>query len=228
MAIDRPAGRPVGLTRELMAMRAAQELRPGMAVNLGIGLPTLVSSYLPEGLDILFQAENGILGYGEILSDGKFDQDLINAGGQPITLVPGASFFDSAASFAMIRGGHIDIAILGGLQVSERGDLANCFEPKRGRGSVRGAMDLAAGAARLIVVMEHTTRDGAPRILRECAYPLTAEACVDLIVTDLAVIEVTPGGLVLREVAPGVEAAQVAALTEAPLTYSRELREMAL
>ena len=228
MAIDRPAGRPVGLTRELMAMRAAQELRPGMAVNLGIGLPTLVSSYLPEGLDILFQAENGILGYGEILSDGKFDQDLINAGGQPITLVPGASFFDSAASFAMIRGGHIDIAILGGLQVSERGDLANWFVPERGGGSVGGAMDLAVGAARLIVVMEHTTRDGAPRILRECAYPLTAEACVDLIVTDLAVIEVTPGGLVLREVAPGVEAAQVAALTEAPLTYSRELREMAL
>ena len=218
----------MGLTRELMAMRAAQELRPGMAVNLGIGLPTLVSSYLPEGLDILFQAENGILGYGEILSDGKFDQDLINAGGQPITLVPGASFFDSAASFAMIRGGHIDIAILGGLQVSERGDLANWFVPERGGGSVGGAMDLAVGAARLIVVMEHTTRDGAPRILRECAYPLTAEACVDLIVTDLAVIEVTPGGLVLREVAPGVEAAQVAALTEAPLTYSRELREMAL
>ena len=228
MAIDRPAGRPVGLTRELMAMRAAQELRPGMAVNLGIGLPTLVSSYLPEGLDILFQAENGILGYGEILSDGKFDQDLINAGGQPITLVPGASFFDSAASFAMIRGGHIDIAILGGLQVSERGDLANWFVPERGGGSVGGAMDLAVGAARLIVVMEHTTRDGAPRILRECAYPLTAEACVDLIVTDLAVIEVTPGGLVLHEVAPGVEPAQVAALTEAPLTHSRELREMAL
>lgn len=220
--------RPVGLTRELMAMRAAQELRPGMAVNLGIGLPTQVSSFLPAGMDILFQAENGILGYGEIRSDGAFDQDLINAGGQPITLVPGASFFDSAASFAMIRGGHIDVAILGGLQVSERGDLANWFVPERGGGSVGGAMDLAAGAARLIVLMEHTTRDGAPRILRECAYPLTAEACVDLIVTDLAVIEVTPGGLVLREVAPGVEASQVAALTDAPLTFSRDLREMAL
>ncbi len=228
MGVDPAMGRPRGLTRELMAMRAAQELRPGMAVNLGIGLPTLVSSYLPDGLDILLQAENGILGYGRILSDGEFDQDLINAGGQPITLVPGASFFDSAASFAMIRGGHIDIAILGGLQVSERGDLANWFVPERGGGSVGGAMDLAAGAARLIVVMEHTTRDGAPRILRECAYPLTAERCVDLIVTDLAVIEVTPGGLVLCEVAPGVEAAQVASLTEAPLTYSRDLREMSL
>jgi len=220
--------RPVGLSRELMAMRAAQELQPGMAVNLGIGLPTLVSDFLPDGMNILFQAENGILGYAQILKDGWFDQDLINAGGQPITLVPGASFFDSAASFAMIRGGHIDVAILGGLQVSERGDLANWFVPDRGGGSVGGAMNLAAGARRLIVVMEHTTREGAPRILRECIYPLTAQACVDLVVTDLAVIEVTGSGLVLREVAPGVQAAQVMALTEAPLTLARDLREMAL
>ncbi len=221
-------GRPVGLTRELMAMRVAQELRPGMAVNLGIGLPTLVSDFLPDGTNILFQAENGVLGYAQILKDGQFDQDLINAGGQPITLVPGASFFDSAASFAMIRGGHIDVAVLGGLQVSERGDLANWFVPERGGGSVGGAMDLAAGARRVIVVMEHATREGAPRILRECAYPLTAQACVDLVVTDLAVIGVTEAGLVLREVAPGVDPAEVAALTEAPLTLAGDLRKMAL
>ncbi|MEX2375230.1 MAG: 3-oxoacid CoA-transferase subunit B [Dehalococcoidia bacterium] len=220
--------RPTGLTRELMTMRVAQELRPGMAVNLGIGLPTLTASFLPEGVAVLFQAENGILGYGGVLTDGDYDQDLINAGGQPVTLLPGASFFDSAASFAMIRGGHIDVAVLGGLQVSERGDLANWFVPERGGGSVGGAMDLAAGARRLIVVMEHTTREGAPRILSECTYPLTAQSCVDLIVTDLAVIEVTPDGLRLLEVAPGVTPAAVQAFTDAPLQYVGEVREISL
>jgi len=220
--------RPSGLTRELMAMRVAQELRPGMAVNLGIGLPTLTASFLPPDVPVLFQAENGILGYGGVLTDGDYDQDLINAGGQPVTLLPGASFFDSATSFGMIRGGHIDVAVLGGLQVSEGGDLANWFVPDRGGGSVGGAMDLAAGARKLIILMEHTTRDGAPRILRECTYPLTAQACVDLVVTDLAVIDVTATGLVLREVAPGVTADEVQAYTDAPLQRHGEIREMRL
>jgi len=220
--------RPTGLTRELMAMRVAQELHDGMAVNLGIGLPTLTASFLPPDRTILFQAENGILGYGGVLTDGDYDQDLINAGGQPVTLLPGASFFDSATSFAMIRGGHIDVAVLGGLQVSEQGDLANWFVPERGGGSVGGAMDLAVGARRLIVVMEHTTREGGARILRECTYPLTGRACVDLIVTDLAVIEVTPAGLLLRETAPGVEVDAVQAFTDAPLQVASDLSDIRL
>src|SRR3989337_2251172 len=153
-----------GLSRELIALRVARELREGMAVNLGIGLPTLVSNFIPPGVQILFQAENGILGYGGI-SEGDFDPDLINAGGQPVTLLPGASFFDSATSFAMIRGGHVDVAVLGGLQVSASGDVANWSVPERGGGSIGGAMDLAAGARRLIVAMEHTTRGGEPRIV---------------------------------------------------------------
>ncbi|MPZ98918.1 MAG: 3-oxoacid CoA-transferase subunit B [Dehalococcoidia bacterium] len=219
--------RPQGLTRELMAMRVAQEFEDGMTVNLGIGLPTLVSSFLPEGRRVTLQSENGILGFGGI-SDGDFDQDLINAGGQPITLLPGASFCDSATSFGMIRGGHIDIAVLGGLQMSETGDLANWFVPARGGGSVGGAMDLAVGARKLIVVMEHTTREGEARILRECTYPLTGQGCVDLVVTDLAVIDVTPDGLVLREVAPGVTSEQVAALTDAPLRVPNSVAEMRL
>jgi len=209
-----------------MAMRVARELREGMAVNLGIGLPTLVANYVPDGMSVWFQAENGILGYGGIAADDQFDQDLINAGGQPVTLRPGASFFDSATSFAMIRGGHIDLTVLGGLQVSEAGDLANWMVPERGGGSVGGAMDLAAGARRVIVVMEHTTKSGEPRILRECAYPLTARGCVDLVVTDLAVIERTAGGLVLREVAPGVRGEDVRAVTDAPLMVAEDLREM--
>jgi 3-oxoacid CoA-transferase subunit B len=193
----------MALTRELIAMRVARELRDGDVVNLGIGLPTLVPAFVPEGIDVLFQAENGILGYGGVL-DAEYDQDFINAGGQPVAILPGASFFSSDQSFAMIRGGHIDVAVLGGLQVSARGDLANWYVPARGGGSIGGAMDLAACARRLIVAMEHTTREGHPRILERCTYPLTAEACVSLIVTDLAVIEVTPAGLTLRELAPGV------------------------
>ncbi len=216
-----------GLSRELIALRVARELREGMVVNLGIGLPTLVSSFLPPGAEILLQAEDGILGYGAI-SEQDFDPDLINAGGQPVTLLPGASFFDSAASFAMIRGGHVDVAVLGGLEVSERGDLANWYLPERGGGSIGGAMDLACGARRVIVAMTHTARDERPRIRRRCAYPLTAPACVDLIVTDLAVIEVRPEGLLLTEVAPGVDAAFVQARTEAELRLSPGLRQMDL
>ena len=215
------------LTRELVAIRVAQELTPGSTVNLGVGLPTLVAAFAPPEANILLQSENGILGYGGF-SEESYDQDLINAGGQPITLNPGASFFDSAASFAMIRGGHIDTAVLGGLQVSERGDLANWSVPERGGGSIGGAMDLAVGARRLIVAMEHTTKDGQARILRECAYPLTARRCVDLVVTDLAVVEVGPEGLTLREVAPGWAPGEVAALTEAPLAVAEDVREMAL
>ena len=215
------------LTRELVAMRVARELAPGSTVTLGVGLPTLVAAFAPPEANILLQSENGILGYGGF-SEEAYDQDLINAGGQPITLNPGASFFDSAASFAMIRGGHIDTAVLGGLQVSERGDLANWSVPERGGGSIGGAMDLAVGARRLIVAMEHTTKAGAARILRECTYPLTGRRCVDLIVTDLAVVEVGASGLVLREVTPGWTPGEVAALTEAPLAVAGDVREMAL
>ena len=216
-----------GLTRELVALRTARELPEGAVVNLGIGLPTEVAGFLPEGRLVLFQAENGILGYGGI-SDADYDPDRINAGGQPVDLLPGASFFDSASSFAMIRGGHVDVAVLGGLQVSERGDLANWFVPERGGGSIGGAMDLAGGARRLIVAMEHTTKDGRPRILRECTYPLTGRGCVDLIVTDLGVVEVGPAGLTLREGAPGWAPDEVAAVTDAPLALAEDLREMEL
>ncbi len=216
-----------GLSRELIALRVARELREGMVVNLGIGLPTLVSNFLPPETQILFQAENGILGYGAV-SDDEFDPDLINAGGQPVTLVPGASFFDSATSFAMIRGGHIDVAVLGGLQVSEEGDLANWYLPERGGGSIGGAMDLAFGARRLIVAMAHATGDGTPRIRQRCEYPLTAPGVVDLIITDLAVIEVRPDGLLLSEVAPGVTPEFVESRTEARLRRSPRLREMEL
>jgi 3-oxoacid CoA-transferase subunit B len=216
----------LGLTRELIAMRVAQELRDGQVVNLGIGLPTLVPNLLPADVHVWFQAENGVLGYGAV-KESEYDQDFINAGGQPVEILPGASFFSSDQSFAMIRGGHIDVAILGGLQVSARGDLANWYVPSRGGGSIGGAMDLAVGARRLIVAMEHTTKAGEPRILERCTYPLTAERCVKLLVTDLAVIEVTPDGLALREVAPGVGVADVVERTAAPLDTS-SVREMSL
>jgi 3-oxoacid CoA-transferase subunit B len=207
-----------GLTRELIALRVARELRDGMVVNLGIGLPTLVANFLPQDADVILHAENGILGYGGIVTDESvFDQDLINAGGQPVTLIAGASFVDSASSFAMIRGGHVDVTVLGGLQVSAKGDLANWAVSGRVGGAIGGAMDLAAGAKRVIVAMEHTTRDGEPRILEECTYPLTATRCVDLIVTNLAVIEVTEDGLALREVAPGISMEEVQAATAARL-----------
>lgn len=217
----------MGLTRELIAMRVARELVPGMIVNLGIGLPTLVANFAPPG--VIFQAENGILGYGGIVEDDAlFDPDIINAGGQPVSLQAGASFFSSDASFAMIRGGHIDVAVLGGLQVSAQGDLANWLVPARGGGSIGGAMDLAVGARRLIVAMEHTTRDGEPRILPQCTYPLTGRRCVRLVVTDLAVIEVTPDGLLLREVAPDTSVEEVQARTAAQLTVPEKVPVMDL
>lgn len=218
---------PKGLSRELIALRAARELAPGSVVNLGIGLPTLVAGFVEPSDGILFQAENGILGYSGI-SESDFDSDLINAGGQPVELVAGASFFDTADSFAMIRGGHIDAAVLGGLQVSATGDLANWFVPARGGGSVGGAMDLAVGARKLIIAMAHVTRDGEPRIVEVCDYPLTAERCVDVIVTDLAVIDVTQDGLVLRETAPGISPAEVSQWTGAPLLIPSDVPEMSL
>ena len=215
------------LTRELIALRVARELEPRTVVNLGIGLPTLVAGFVDPADQILFQAENGILGYAGV-SDADYDPDLINAGGQPVDLVPGASFFDTATSFAMIRGGHVDVAVLGGLQVSARGDLANWFVPERGGGSVGGAMDLAVGARKLIVAMAHITRDSAPRIVAECDYPLTAARCVDVIITNLAVIDVSANGLTLRETAPGVSADEIVAATGAPLAVPADIPEMRL
>lgn len=217
-----------GLTRELIALRVARELTDGMVVNLGIGLPTQVANFIPEGVTVIFQAENGLLGYGGIVEGEQIDADLINAGGQPVTLLPGACFFHSADSFAMIRGGHVDMTVLGGLQVSEKGDLANWMVPEKGVGSIGGAMDLAAGSRRVVVAMEHTTKDGRPRIVRECAYPLTAIRAVDLVVTNLAAIEVTAGGLVVREVAPGVTFEEVQEVSEPQLIRPPDLREMEL
>ena len=227
MADSKTTSPPAGLSRELIALRAARELEAGSVVNLGIGLPTLVAGFVEPSDRILFQAENGILGYSGI-SESDFDSDLINAGGQPVDLVDGASFFDTADSFAMIRGGHIDVAILGGLQVSMRGDLANWYVPSRGGGSVGGAMDLAVGARKLIVAMAHVTRDGEPRIVEACDYPLTAERCVDVIITDLAVIDVVENGLELRETAPGVSPAEVARWTGAPMSIPPDVPYMSL
>jgi 3-oxoacid CoA-transferase subunit B len=217
----------MALTRELIALRVARELRDGMTVNLGIGLPTLVANFLPAGVQLILQAECGILGYGGIL-ERDFDPDYINAGGQPVSILPGAAFFDSAQSFAMIRGGHLDLAVLGGLQVSSQGDLANWMVPARGGGSIGGAMDLAVGARRLIVAMEQCTPQGEPKIVERCSYPLTAQRVVDLIVTDLAVIAVETEGFVLRELASGVSAEEVQACSAAPLRLAGDLRAMEL
>ena len=217
----------MALTRELIALRVAQELRTGITVNLGIGLPTLVANFIPPDIDVMLQAENGVLGYGAI-QEADFDPDRINAGGQPVSILPGASFFDSAQSFAMIRGGHIDVAVLGGLQVSADGDLANWIVPERGGGSIGGAMDLASGARRVIIAMEHCTSKGEAKIVDRCSYPLTARKAVDLIVTDLAVMEVDSHGLVLRELAPGVSPPEVQSCTGAPFRLAPDLHEMAL
>jgi 3-oxoadipate CoA-transferase beta subunit len=206
------------LTREQIAQRAAMELPNGAYVNLGWGIPNLIADYLPKNVEVYFHSENGILGMGRRARPGEEDFDLVDAMKVPVTLMPGASFFHQADAHLMTRGGHIDVAVLGGFQVSEKGDLANWKIPgAKGSGGIGGAMDIAAGAKRLIVCMEHTTKEGAPKIVRQCTYPLTGLACVDTIVTDLAVIDVKPEGLMLREIAPGWRIEELQKLTGAPL-----------
>jgi 3-oxoacid CoA-transferase B subunit len=217
------------LTREQIAQRAARELPDGGYVNLGWGIPNLIAEYLPPGVTVYFHSENGILGMGPRAKPGEEDYDLVDAMKVPVTLVPGAAFFHQADAHLMTRGGHLDVAVLGGFQVSEKGDLANWKIPgEKGSGAIGGAMDIAAGTKTLIVCMEHTTKDGLPKIVRECTYPLTGLACVTTIVTDLAVIDVKPGGLVIREVAPHWTPGEVQLLTGAKLSAPNDVQEMDL
>jgi 3-oxoacid CoA-transferase B subunit len=217
------------LTRGQIAQRAALELPDGAYVNLGWGIPNLIADYLPPGITVYFHSENGILGMGPRAKLGEEDYDLVDAMKVPVTLVPGASFFHQADAHLMTRGGHLDIAVLGGFQVSENGDLANWKIPgAKGSGAIGGAMDIAAGTRTLVVCMEHTTKEGAPKIVRACTYPLTGLACVTTVISDLAVIDVKNGGLTLREVAPGWSADEVQVLTGAKLTVPEQVPEMRL
>ena len=216
------------LPREVIAMRIASELQDGWYVNLRIGLPTLIANYIPSAKTVFFHSENGVLGVGPMPEADQEDPDLCNAGGQPITLIQGACLMDHPAAFAMVRGRHLDLAVLGGLQVSEKGDLANWIRPERGVGGIGGAADIARGAKRIYVAMEHTTREGEPKIVPSCSFPLTATGVVNAIFTDLAVIRVSAEGLVLEEVAPGWSLEEVQAATGAPLRVADGVKEISL